>query len=69
MTTTSQIKYLTCADCDFGPLGWHDTEGRDLGVEVQEENEGANGQGGGGGGSVRKGREFLIDLDRVRYKV
>lgn len=68
-TTTSQIKYLTCADCDFGPLGWHDTEGRDLGVEVQEENEGANGQGGGGGGSVRKGREFLIDLDRVRYKV
>lgn len=67
-TTTSQIKYLTCADCDFGPLGWHDTEGRDLGAEVQEENEGGNGQGGGGG-SVRKGREFLIDLDRVRYKV
>ncbi|GAA5900121.1 uncharacterized protein JCM6883_006094 [Sporobolomyces salmoneus] len=58
--SAAQIKYLTCADCDFGPLGWHDTEGRDLGVEVQEENE--------GGGEVRKGREFLVDLERVRYK-
>ncbi|GAA5962874.1 hypothetical protein JCM3765_005900 [Sporobolomyces pararoseus] len=61
----AQIKYLTCADCDFGPLGWHDTEGRDLGAEVQEENE----SGGVEGGQVRKGREFLIDLERVRYKV
>ncbi|GAA5942111.1 polyamine acetyltransferase [Sporobolomyces koalae] len=57
-----QIKYLTCADCDFGPLGWHDTQGTDLGVEVQEENE-------RGGGQVRQGREFLLDLERVRYKI
>ncbi|GAA5840450.1 hypothetical protein JCM3766R1_000292 [Sporobolomyces carnicolor] len=62
-STATQIKYLTCADCDFGPLGWHDTEGRDLGAEVQEENE-----GGAEGGQVRKGREFLVDLERVRYK-
>ncbi|GAA6016120.1 hypothetical protein JCM11491_000674 [Sporobolomyces phaffii] len=63
-SNATQIKYLTCADCDFGPLGWHDTEGRDLGVEVQEENE-----GGRTGGQVRTGREFLVDLERVRYKV
>ncbi|ORY88217.1 Mss4-like protein [Leucosporidium creatinivorum] len=55
------IKYLICADCDHGPLGWHDTEGRDLGVEVADENEGV--------GSVRKGREFLLDVERVRYRL
>ncbi|GAA6036356.1 hypothetical protein JCM8097_001682 [Rhodosporidiobolus ruineniae] len=65
------IKYLTCADCDHGPLGWHDTEGRDLGMEVQAENEAREGQGEKGekGGEVRKGREFLLAVERVRYKV
>lgn len=51
-----------CADCDHGPLGWHDTEGRDLGLEVEAENEGK-------GGELRKGREFLLDVGRVRYKI
>ncbi|GAA5877760.1 hypothetical protein JCM3774_000747 [Rhodotorula dairenensis] len=70
----ANIKYLTCADCDHGPLGWHDTEGRDLGMEVQAENE-ARGEGAFGGSgesaapAVRKGREFLLAVDRVRYKV
>lgn len=54
------IKYLICADCDQGPLGWHDTEGRDLGLEVEVENEGK-------GGELRKGREFLLSVERVRY--
>ncbi|KAK4052711.1 hypothetical protein OIV83_001998 [Microbotryomycetes sp. JL201] len=57
----ASIKYLTCADCDHGPLGWHDTEGRDLGLEVQDENEGK--------GQVRQGREFLLDVERVRYRL
>ncbi|KAL8280586.1 hypothetical protein RQP46_006909 [Phenoliferia psychrophenolica] len=56
------IKYLICADCDHGPLGWHDTEGRDLGLEVEAENEGKEGE-------LRKGREFLLDVERVRYRV
>ncbi|KAM0786802.1 hypothetical protein ACM66B_002235 [Microbotryomycetes sp. NB124-2] len=58
----ANIKYVTCADCDHGPLGWHDTEGRDLGLEVQDENEGALGK-------VRTGREFLLDVERVRYRM
>lgn len=57
----ANIKYLICADCDHGPLGWHDTEGRDLGTEVQDENEGV--------GCVRKGREFLLAVERLRYRV
>ncbi|GAA6010488.1 hypothetical protein JCM10207_001329 [Rhodosporidiobolus poonsookiae] len=65
------IKYLTCADCDHGPLGWHDTEGRDLGMEVQAENEArmAEGEGGEKRGEVPRGREFLLAVERVRYKV
>ncbi|GAA5969239.1 hypothetical protein JCM21900_005014 [Sporobolomyces salmonicolor] len=65
--SSATIKYLTCADCDHGPLGWHDTEGRDLGVEVQAENDAREARGTGG--EVRKGREFLLDVGRVRYKV
>ncbi|BGP51237.1 hypothetical protein JCM10450v2_007166 [Rhodotorula kratochvilovae] len=61
------IKYLTCADCDHGPLGWHDTEGRDLGMEVQAENEAR--EKGGEKGEVRREREFLLAVERVRYKV
>lgn len=57
------IKFLICADCDHGPLGWHDTQGRDLGLEVAAENEGV------AGGAVRTGREFLLDVRRVRYKM
>lgn len=64
------IKYLICADCDQGPLGWHDTEGRDLGIEVELENEGnVSGKVATGGGEVRKGREFLLDVARVRYRL
>lgn len=61
-SSAATIKYLICADCDHGPLGWHDTEGRDLGLEVEVENEGK-------GGELRKGREFLLDVGRVRYRV
>lgn len=32
-----------------------------MGLEVEEENEGR--------GEVRKGREFLLDVGRVRYRV
>ncbi|GAA6049173.1 hypothetical protein JCM3770_003291 [Rhodotorula araucariae] len=63
---SATIKYLTCADCDHGPLGWHDTEGRDLGMEVQAENEARE---KGERGEVRRGREFLLAVERVRYKV
>ncbi|GAA5918327.1 hypothetical protein JCM5296_005605 [Sporobolomyces johnsonii] len=66
-SSPATIKYLTCADCDHGPLGWHDTEGKDLGMEVQAENDAR--EAGGRGGEVRKGREFLLDVARVRYKV
>ncbi|GAA5995391.1 polyamine acetyltransferase [Rhodotorula paludigena] len=70
---SATIKYLTCADCDHGPLGWHDTEGRDLGMEVQAENEARTGGGAGKqgekGAEVRRGREFLLAVERVRYKV
>ncbi|GAA5849026.1 hypothetical protein JCM9279_004698 [Rhodotorula babjevae] len=62
------IKYLTCADCDHGPLGWHDTEGRDLGLEVQAENDAREGAAAAAGGEVRKGREFLLSVERVRYR-
>lgn len=65
----ANIKYLTCADCDHGPLGWHDTEGRDLGMEVQAENEArTGGEGMASEAPVRKGREFLLAVERVRYK-
>lgn len=55
------VKYLTCADCDLGPLGYHDTEGRDLAVEVQEENEKRP--------LDRLTRSFLVSLARVRYRL
>lgn len=67
-SAAANIKYLTCADCDHGPLGWHDTEGRDLGLEVQAENEAREGETAAGP-AVRKGREFLLAVERVRYKV
>lgn len=24
--TVKNIKYLTCADCEIGPIGWHDIQ-------------------------------------------
>ena len=27
--TVGTIKYLICADCEVGPIGWHDTTVRD----------------------------------------
>jgi len=26
--SVENVKYLTCADCEFGPIGWFDTENR-----------------------------------------
>jgi hypothetical protein len=31
----STIKYLVCADCEFGPLGYTDTAGKDLGRDLE----------------------------------
>ncbi|XP_031562012.1 guanine nucleotide exchange factor MSS4-like [Actinia tenebrosa] len=28
--TVNSIKYLTCADCEIGPIGWHDIQDRKL---------------------------------------
>jgi hypothetical protein len=57
------IKYLTCADCDCGPLGWHDTEGADLATEVDRETRGENKEG-----EKKRNAEFLLAVDRVRYE-
>lgn len=64
----ANIRYLACADCDCGPLGWHiEAKGRDLGADVAAEQEGrvqvqsAKQQ--------QDTREFLIDITRCRYKV
>ena len=27
--TVGTVKYLTCADCEIGPIGFHDTEVKD----------------------------------------
>lgn len=60
------IKFLTCADCDCGPLGWHDTQGADLARDVEKlihQPAGGEKNGSGGGGQ----KEFLLDAKRVRY--
>lgn len=38
-------------------------------MEVQAENEAREGGQGGAGPEVRKGREFLLAVERVRYRV
>lgn len=53
-------KYLSCADCDCGPLGWHDTGGADLGKQVEQELRSTT-------EPIRN--QFLLSLDRVRYVV
>lgn len=57
----ASIRYLACADCDCGPLGWHvEHKGSDLGRDVDREiNTGASGPV----------REFLIAVERCRYKL
>ncbi|KAK4057497.1 hypothetical protein OIO90_001566 [Microbotryomycetes sp. JL221] len=64
-TSEEMIKYLICADCDLGPLGWHDTQGKDLGFEVEQENH----SNSTAAVNLRKGREFLLHVERVRYKM
>ena len=35
-TTVGTIKYLSCADCDLGPIGYHDTTNpREFVVSIQ----------------------------------
>ena len=59
----ASIRYLACADCDCGPLGWHvESQGSDLGKEVEEEV-------GGRGNNRGPIKEFLLALERCRYKV
>jgi guanine nucleotide exchange factor len=57
------IKYLVCADCDCGPLGWHDTEGADLASEVDRETRGEQIED-----EKKRIAEFLLAVDRVRYE-
>lgn len=71
----ASVRYLACADCDCGPLGYHvQLAGRDLGQEVAAEAEG-QGQGQGQAqekeksGQIQHEREFLLDLQRCRYKL
>lgn len=62
----ANVRYLACADCDCGPLGWHvEAKGRDLGADVAAEQEGqveARQQ-------QQDTREFLVDVTRCRYRV
>ncbi|KAJ3042034.1 hypothetical protein HDV00_008327 [Rhizophlyctis rosea] len=51
-----QFRYLSCADCDVGPLGYH------VGPPTSY-----NATAGGGIGAVEK--EYLIAADRVRYRI
>lgn len=57
----ASIRYLACADCDCGPLGWHvEHKGSDLGRDVDSE------IATGASGPIR---EFLIAVERCRYKL
>ncbi|KAJ3053084.1 hypothetical protein HK097_005118 [Rhizophlyctis rosea] len=58
-----QFRYLSCADCDVGPLGYH--HGPPTGQNPAEQ-VGLGAFGAGVGGQMEK--EFLIAADRVRYK-
>ena len=61
---------MTCADCDCGPLGWHDTQGRDLAASVEED---LSASSHGEKLDEKQPRpaviEFLLDVRRVRYAV
>lgn len=60
----ASIRYLSCADCDCGPLGWHvESRGSDLGRDVEAQ------IGGGAGKTTGPVREFLLAVERCRYKV
>ncbi|KAK4299373.1 hypothetical protein Pmani_028348 [Petrolisthes manimaculis] len=39
--TVGSVKYLVCADCEHGPLGWHDTVTRRSYVALQRVNNGS----------------------------
>ena len=66
----ADIRYLACADCDCGPLGWHiEAKGRDLGADVAAEQEGGVQAQRQQPQQQRDTREFLIDITRCRYKV
>lgn len=57
----ASIRYLACADCDCGPLGWHvESKGSDLGRDVDKEINTGN------AGAIR---EFLLAVERCRYKL
>lgn len=67
----ASVRYLACADCDCGPLGWHvESKGSDLGRDVDME-IGSNGAPAAAAVTNPTGplREFLLAVERCRYKV
>lgn len=61
----ASVRYLACADCDCGPLGWHvESKGSDLGRDVGLEINSKAGHSNAG-----PIREFLIAVERCRYKL
>ena len=64
----ASIRFLSCADCDCGPLGWYiEARGEDLGRDVEAQLQPARAGGAGAGQQVV--REFLIPVERCRYKL
>lgn len=64
----SSIRFLSCADCDCGPLGWHiEGKGSDLGRDVEQDV--ATQMTTTAQHPARQIREFLIPLERCRYKI
>ena len=66
------VKYLLCAECDCGPLGYsilpQSLAGGGLAHQVGQEINSANGAGGGQMEENVPRQEFLIAADRVRYR-
>ena len=63
------VKYLLCAECDCGPLGYTILpEGLTGGGLAQQVGEDINDAQNGGGQRDSMRQEFLIAADRVRYK-
>lgn len=64
------VRYLACADCDCGPLGYHiESKGSDLGREVEEHVGRQASDAPKTQATAGPIKEFLIAVERCRYKV